>query len=302
MNASLPFFSVIIPTYNRAGLLKQALDSVFSQTWTSYEVTVVDDGSIDSTAGILRGYPKVNVLQQANGGPGPARNLGASHAQGDYLAFLDSDDLWFPWTLEIYKQVIEREKSPAFIAGKPLRFHDRDKLNPNVDDDPLQTESFRDYLASGDQWRWWGASSFVIRKDAFREVGGFARERMNGEDADLALRLGEAGGFVQVNSPFTFGYRDHAVSEMKNMDLTLAGARHQICAEKEKRYPGGPLRAKQRRLILTRHIRPISVECLRQGRRREGWELYKATLSWNLGLRKWKYLAGFPLKAWFSEK
>lgn len=294
-------FSVIIPTYNRAALLREALESVFAQTFQDYEVIVVDDGSTDDTGNVVSSFEnKVRFQRQSNQGPGAARNLGASHAAGDYLAFLDSDDLWFTWTLEIYRQVIQAGSNPAFLAGKPRQFHDREELKAVVGE-VGQTADFPDYLASGDRWRWWGASSFVIRKDAFNAAGGFSNEWINGEDADLALRLGEARGFVQVTAPVTFGYREHTDSAMKNLDRTLAGVRHKIRAEKEGQYPGGSPRANQRWRILTRHIRPVSLECLHRRLRAEAWELYRATLTWHLSLGNWKYLAGFPLKAWSTR-
>lgn len=297
----MPLFSIIIPTHNRADLLRAALESVFAQTMSDYEIIVVDDGSTDGTADLASSLAgRVRFLTQSNRGPGPARNLGAQHAIGEYLAFLDSDDLLFPWTLEIYQQVIEQARQPAFVAGKPARFRQPDELK-SMTKEQLETAEFSDYLVSGDAWRWWGASSFVIRRDAFQAANGFADEWINGEDADLALRLGCASGFVQITSPTTFGYRDHAVSAMKNLDRTIAGARHQVSSEKKALYPGGNPRAPQRRRILTRHLRPVSLACQAHGMRREAWELYWATFPWHVTLGNWKYLAGFPAKALFNR-
>src|ERR1019366_7503629 len=98
-----PKFSIIIPTYNRLDYLKQALRSVWAQTFTDYEIIVVDDGSNDGTREYLNGlWSKLRILSQPNSGPGAARNVGIREAQGEYIALVDSDDLWFPWTLEIF--------------------------------------------------------------------------------------------------------------------------------------------------------------------------------------------------------
>ena len=116
-------FSVIIPTFNRRRLLQYALESVLRQTFTDYEVLVVDDGSTDETKEYLATLgDRVRVFTQSNQGPGAARNLAIKHANGHYLAFLDSDDLWFPWSLETYASAIRNSGEPAFIAGKPFRF------------------------------------------------------------------------------------------------------------------------------------------------------------------------------------
>ena len=89
-----PEFSVVIPTYNRLDYLKQALSSVWAQTFTDYEIIVVDDGSNDGTREYLHGLrSKLRILSQPNSGPGAARNIGLREAQGDYIALLDSDDL-----------------------------------------------------------------------------------------------------------------------------------------------------------------------------------------------------------------
>jgi hypothetical protein len=162
-------------------------------------------------------------------------------------------------------------------------------------------EQFIDYLASGDKWRWWGASSFVIRRDAFAAVGGFTDTWVNGEDADLALRLGEAPGFVQITAPATFGYREHPASAAQDLGRTLAGALWKVRAEQAGHYPGGEARSAERQRILTRHTRPITLWCLRQGLQREAWRLYASTFAWNVSLGRFKYLAAFPFLAVTAE-
>jgi len=288
--------TVIIPTRNRRELLLEALGSLLSVEDPAKEVIVVDDGSTDGTTEAVLAYGSpVRLLSQPNKGPGAARNAGAQSASGEYLAFLDSDDLWFPWTIGVYEQIIAKTGA-AFIAGRPFRFRKSEELE-RVSREQAQWEVFPDYLASGDTWRWWGCSSFVIKRETFLEVKGFADVWINGEDADLAMRLGGHGAFVQVTSPVTFGYREHQVSEMKKSDRTVAGALHMLMEEQRGRYPGSNARARERWQIITRHIRPVALDCLANGRKREAWQLYRGMLRWHLSLGRWKFLVGFLTRA-----
>ena len=296
----MPFFSVIVPTFNRSDLLKTTVRSVLAQNYDDFELVVIDDGSCDDTLEYLETLgASTKILRQSNRGPGSARNRGAEVAAGEFLAFLDSDDVWFPWTLEVYREVIEKSGRPAFLAGKPYVFSDETHLGA-VTQESATTEKFQDYLASGDEWRWWGVSSFVIRKDAFLDAGGFVEDRINSEDADLALKLGVAAGFVQITAPATFAYRVHAANVKDDLSRTLAGIRHTLMSEKHERYPGGKARAKERWEILTRHVRPVAVQCLRSGRQGEAWSFYRSTFAWHLSLRRLKYLFGFPFVALFE--
>lgn len=292
-----PLFSVLIPTYNRGHLLAPALDSIAAQTERDFETIVVDDGSTDDTAAKAEAHPlRPRVLRQANAGPAAARNAGLAIAQGAYIAFLDSDDLWMPWSLAAYRQVIEQHHHPSFIAGRPHRFRHEDELSAALRQ-PLETIAFADYLGSGDEWRWFGVSSFVIRRDALEAVGGFHPARMNGEDADLALRLGVAPKFVQVISPATFGYRQHGGNITGDPNLSLAGLRHMLHAEQTGLYPGGRERRWQCRRIISRHIRPYSISSLKTGQWRDGWRLYRRTALWNLREGRLRYLLSFPFLA-----
>jgi glycosyltransferase involved in cell wall biosynthesis len=291
----MPLFSIIIPTYNRLPYLKKTLDSIWEQSFTDFEIIVVDDGSTDGTVDYLRELGgSVELLRQENRGPGAARNLGVEHARGEYIAFLDSDDLWFRWTLKTYAAIAEKAGSPAFISGNHIRFTQEDAIE-DVSESPLEFNHFRDYLTSGDEWRWWGVSSFVIKTELVKSCGGFTEFNSNSEDADIALKLGEAPVFVQVTSPYTFASREHLNNVTKNFTKTLQGTWLNVNSERTSTYPGGPGRSYERWRILTRHVRPVTIECLKIGKKREAWRLYCATFRWHLALGRWKYLLGFPI-------
>jgi glycosyltransferase involved in cell wall biosynthesis len=293
-------FSAIIPTFNRSVLLAETLATVFAQRFVDFEVIIADDGSTDDTAAMLAQYgDRLRVVRQSNRGPGAARNLAAASARGRYLAFLDSDDLWLPWTLDVYAAVVVGQ-APAFIAGKPRVFTLASELK-QATETPIEMASFADYYASGQEWRWYSASSFVVRADAFRDAGGFASEWINGEDADLAMRLGAAGPFTQIMAPVTFGYRDHGGSLVSETARTLDGARYALRMEQQNRYPGGASRARERRTILSRHFRPVMLACAREGRKADAWRLYWATWAWHLALGRLRFLAGFPIHAMLTR-
>jgi len=288
-----PLFSIIIPTYNRRDLLLRTLESIPRDG--DSQIIVVDDGSTDGTLEMLDGMKdRVLSLRQTNGGPGPARNRGAAAATGEYLAFLDSDDLWFPWTLAAYRQTIEQHNRPAFVAGKPFSFTVESELS-GASSTELKTNFFQDYYASGDEWRWFGASSFVIRRDAFEAAGGFCGlPGISGEDCDLTLRLGIAKGFVQISEPATFGYRYHPGNLTKDLIRCNNNLRLFISQEREGKYPGSEDRRAERQRILTRHTRSGSITLLNGGSLPEAGWVYRQSFAWNLRQARFKYLLAFP--------
>jgi glycosyltransferase involved in cell wall biosynthesis len=108
--------SVIIPAYNHAPYLRAAIDSALAQTYAPHEVIVVDDGSTDETPQILASYgDRIRAIRQPNGGVASARNAGIAAASGDYLAFLDSDDLWEPRKLELQMARFDADPSLGLI-------------------------------------------------------------------------------------------------------------------------------------------------------------------------------------------
>ncbi|MFC5269347.1 glycosyltransferase family 2 protein [Adhaeribacter terreus] len=114
------FFSVVIPTYNRSAFIKETVESVLNQTYTQFEILIVDDGSTDNTGEIIKSVndTRLNYFFISNGERGRARNFGFNQAKGDYVIFFDSDDIMLPNHLEVLNAKIKQAKYPNFIAAK----------------------------------------------------------------------------------------------------------------------------------------------------------------------------------------
>jgi glycosyltransferase involved in cell wall biosynthesis len=290
-----PLFSVVIPTLNRKALLQRALETVFHQDHAGAEIIVVDDGSTDGSLEYLASLePRIRVIRLDRRGPGAARNAGAALASGEYLAFLDSDDLWFPWTLAAFGQIIERYDRPSYICGRFVQFSDERALA----DSPSQSvkaDAYPDYLSSWPRQLVIGAGMVAIKREVFEAVGGFAAEPVNLEDHDLSLKLGVSKGFVQIQQPVTMAWRLHAGGVTNDLSRSLAGCRALIDHERAGVYPGGAVRAGVRRGIITTHTRSLSLECVKVGKVKDACAVYLSTLQWHLSLGRWKYLLVFPL-------
>jgi GT2 family glycosyltransferase len=115
---SMPRFSIVIPAYNAAAFIARAIDSALAQTWPAHEIIIVDDGSTDATADVIGQYgDQVRYLRQDNAGVSAARNAGAQAASGDWLAFLDADDWYYPDRLHLHAEWIARDPSLDFLTG-----------------------------------------------------------------------------------------------------------------------------------------------------------------------------------------
>lgn len=182
--------SVIIPTYNRAGLIERAVKSVVDQTVKPQEVIVVDDGSSDNTREVVESIqsPLVKYVYRKNGGAGAARNTGVKEAAGDWIAFHDSDDMWRPDKLEKQVKYI-KEHSDAGLVYSSYEMHLEDGtsiLMPGKKDDlPLEGNVFVPLLVRNTV----GAPTVVVRKELFEKAGGFDESLRSLEDWDFAIRF-----------------------------------------------------------------------------------------------------------------
>lgn len=301
--ASTPFFSIITPTWNRLELVRETIQSVAAQTERDFEFIVVDDGSsaeVQEELERLSREHRFSLIRQENAGPGGARNRGATAARGRYLVFLDSDDVLYPWALATYRRVAAEFDDPSLIGARffPVDF----RVPPEVDDEPPKCDRYPDFLACSRGESFLGACNQIVRNDVFARAGGFTEQPINCEDHDFVLRIGTEPGFVRIQSPPTLAYRLHGDNLTAVSQKTIDGVRFLLRQEDRGHYPGGTERRRERRRILSKHVRPVSLACLAAGNPGPAWSLYRQTLGWNLAMGQWKYLLGFPARALFGRK
>jgi glycosyltransferase involved in cell wall biosynthesis len=189
--------SVIIPTYNRAQLISDSIDSVLSQVDLVREIIVVDDGSTDHTSTILSKYlHPVRYLRQQNRGPSAARNLGLAEAQGEFVAFQDSDDLWAAQKLSQQVEFMRRQPEVDFVFGDMANF----TVDPKFQTTPeIKNRSLHDYLVKNaynleDLFEWLVVENVVptptvlARRAAIQKVGFFDEKLRLAEDLEYWLR------------------------------------------------------------------------------------------------------------------
>ncbi|MBT3312279.1 MAG: glycosyltransferase [Desulfobacterales bacterium] len=181
-----PFISVIIPTYNRSGFLREAIDSVLAQDYDSFELIVVDDGSTDSTKEILDSYmDDIIVLHQENKGVSAARNRGIKDSSGELIAFLDSDDLWLPGKLSIQADFFESNPDIMICQTEEIWIRKGIRVNPKKKHKKHSGMIFMESLALC----LISPSAVMVRKDLFNKVGMFDETLPACEDYDLWLRV-----------------------------------------------------------------------------------------------------------------
>lgn len=251
-------FSVIVPFYNRPQFVDAVLDSIQAQTFKNYEVICVDDGSTDNTLEILKNHPLIKkVISIQNSGPAIARNQAAKIAQGEYLAFLDSDDLWFEDALDLADQWLMENNSPSVLTTLPLQFSGKEI--PDISKrNSIQAdcEIFPNYLAAAGAFRWHGVSSFIIKLSSFKEVAGFTSLRMNAEDADLMLKLGMQPIFAHYRHPPIFAYRTHNENLTADFEKSYNGLRHILKSFHANRYPSSTEVKPHLIRHISMHLRP----------------------------------------------
>lgn len=188
-----PLVSVIIPTFNRAKLCARAIRSALAQTYSPLEVIVVDDGSTDGTAEAIAGEfgDSIVLVRQPNGGVSAARNAGLARARGQYLAFLDSDDLWE--RDKVTHQVDWLEQNPDFgMILCNIAVRGVDGANAGVID--RRPRLPRDGAILGDVIRNPSLvpSTVLIRRRVYEQLGGFDPELRTAEDLDFHMRVASA--------------------------------------------------------------------------------------------------------------
>ena len=204
--------SVIIPVYNCERYLSEAIGSVLAQTYGAFEVIVVDDGSTDGSSEAARGFGSaLQYYLQPRGGAGSARNRGAALARGDYLAFLDADDLWVRSKLALQMSVFRDDPGLDMVFGHVRQFH-----SPELDE-----KERKKIYCPADEMPGFVAGAMLIKKRSFERAGPFEVSWKTGEFIDWYSRSVECGLRSLMLPDVVLGRRLHTT----NMGVRERGLR-----------------------------------------------------------------------------
>ncbi|MDD9912572.1 MAG: glycosyltransferase family 2 protein [Alphaproteobacteria bacterium] len=202
-----PFFSIVIPVYNRAGRIGPTLKSCLEQTFQDFEIILVDDGSSDNLEEVINTYndDRLRYIYQENAGGGAARNTGMLAAKGQYIALLDSDDMYFPEKLQKAYDFLT-ENSTFNVLYTPIQI-DRGvgKYWVKPSRGIYENEHVADYLMRRRGWT--PISTVVVEKNLAQKVL-FNPEVVYGDDTDFAIRLYLAGGKFYMGEEALTSYTD----------------------------------------------------------------------------------------------
>lgn len=216
-----PRISVIIPTYNAARFVAEAIDSALGQTLAPLEVIVVDDGSTDETERVLESYgDRIRVVRQSNGGPAAARNRGIQESKGNLIAFLDHDDVWLAEKLKKQWERLRNHPGAGLVHSNYFSWRE-DTGEMVLERDPSDDHSGHCYVKT------FMNNSIIpsvvmIKRECLDRVGPFDESILpaSADDYDLFLRLARHYEFAYLNEPLTL-YRLHS-SNASNAGLVMA--------------------------------------------------------------------------------
>jgi glycosyltransferase involved in cell wall biosynthesis len=279
----MPHVSVIIPAYNAENYIVDTVNSALSQTFGDLEVIVVDDGSKDGTVAALAQFGnRIRVHQQPNGGVAKARNTGVGLATGDWIAFLDADDLWLPHKLE----------SQLHGSDAPMTFTDRFNIGSRGDLPELQSlvtpmkggDIFVDLMREGN---FITNTSVVMRKALFEKMGGFYTGLNGTEDWDLWIRIAEHHQIGFIPEPLV-RYRFHAAGISRNF-TKMGRERTMVITRGLELERGRRLDWRTRRQIWAETWRTNGYEAGQAGARTQALKDYaRAAAAWPLEMQPYK--------------
>lgn len=197
--------SIVIPLYNKEGCISKTLSSVLAQSYRDFEVVIVDDGSTDGSVRIVSSIPdeRIRLITKGNGGPSSARNRGIKEAKGDYVAFIDADDIWSPDYLKEMVDLIVDFPDAVIWGFNYTMVHDGQVMDSDV-------EAYRGYVS--EKWDYfpffYSSSSTCCRRSSLVELGGFDERMVYGEDIDMWFRLLLSGRGVLDTQVLAFYNKD----------------------------------------------------------------------------------------------
>ncbi len=266
-----PLVSVVVPTYNCGRFIEEALESALGQTYRDLEVIVVDDGSTDDTRERVRRFePRVAYLFQPNAGEGAARNLGIRHSRGEYVAFLDADDVWLPRKVERTVAVLQEDRT-AGVAYHWRAFVDEEgRALPQVFAPTHEGDVLEELLRGS----FVVPSMAVVRRACLQGVGLFDPGLWRATDYDLFVRIALAGYRYRCVREALVRYR--ISGESLSSDALRQCEANRTVLDRALGAPGLPRRLRDRSFRAAAYrtlYLNFGAACIRQGRWRDGCAL-----------------------------
>ncbi len=207
----MPFFSVVIPLYNKANFIQQTLDSVLWQTFQDFEVIIIDDGSTDNSIKVVKQFKdqRIKCFHQSNKGASQARNYGVELSNSNWIALLDADDIWYKDHLfQLKETIIQLPKAHVVSNAYEIQLHHNFVKQPSYSKTfPSKRFYVDDYFEYScvDSLFW--TSSIAFQKQIFDDIGGFDVTLNTGQDLDLFIRFA-LGYCLGYNSKITLRYNN----------------------------------------------------------------------------------------------
>jgi glycosyltransferase involved in cell wall biosynthesis len=226
--------SVVIPAYNYARFLGETIQSVLDQTFRDFELIVVDDGSTDNTMEVVSSFKdnRIQYIYQENGGLSSARNTGIKASKGEYIAFLDSDDIWLPENLELKVKLLDSHPDAGLVCSDAYFFDNNTGANLGRSwHDPKRSHHRFDPVRATRQplmeiLRWGffiGPCATIVRRQVFIAVGYFDESISPHEDWDLFVRIVQHFS-IEIIDMQLLKVRVHSTSLSKNQEKMYQGA------------------------------------------------------------------------------
>ena len=283
--------SVIIPTYNSARYLAEAVDSVLAQTFSDFEVLVIDDGSTDETEELMRRYAgRVRCFRQQNSGVAEARNRGIRESRGKFVSFLDADDTWLPDKLARQIEALKNRPDDRFCYSAFTVVDSQ--LNPIfVNRSKRRASALEDLLLRGNAVG--SICTVLCERELFNKVGGFDPDLSQCADWDMWVRIAVQTEFLYIDEPLAT-YRRHG--DMMSGNPALLESDSIQVLEKGFAIPNLPqsLRA-HRRTAFARNYMVLAGTYFRARRYSDFARCSARSLA--LDPRQASYLMGFPMRA-----
>jgi glycosyltransferase involved in cell wall biosynthesis len=233
-------FSVVVACYNQEDFVKEAVESALFQAHPSMEVIVVDDASRDRTPDVLRalGASITFAPLAQNKGALAARNHGASLAKGEYLVFLDGDDVLMPGALEVYGRLIAARHPKLLLAQCARCYGNVPQVKVAELPCDIQFVEYASFLAKDRPWVY-NTSSLIVERAAFWAAGGWSPGIFCQDIQDLLNKLGVSGKTILVLAPDTVWYRMHPTNTVRKVSSFIEGIYVLLAKARAGLYPGG---------------------------------------------------------------